>query len=266
MDQSPELSFPLPDVVAVSGASSGLGKSICQLLAERHVRTVGVDLSPAAEETKSLASYVHVAGDVGEERTWREALAVCKKGNPRKAGLVTAAAILHVATIVEETRSNIEKTLRVNIVGTALALQTFIPFMVELRGGPIVAIASVDATFAEQQLAIYAASKGAVRQLARTVALDHARNGVRVNVLSPGPMMAGLFERHVKSASNPEKFLATRSARQPMGSILTAEEVAHVALFLLSDGSRAIVGADVIADGGLTTSFDFRTGAEGASV
>jgi NAD(P)-dependent dehydrogenase (short-subunit alcohol dehydrogenase family) len=79
-------------------------------------------------------------------------------------------------------------------------------------------------------------------------------------------MLAGLFERHMKSAANPEKFLATRAARQPNGSILDPDDVARAAMFLLSSGSEALNGADVIADGGLTTSFDFRTGAEGASV
>jgi NAD(P)-dependent dehydrogenase (short-subunit alcohol dehydrogenase family) len=156
--------------------------------------------------------------------------------------------------------------MRVNFIGTALAFQTLLPKMIERGAGTIVAIASIDATFAEQQLAVYSASKGAVRQLARTVALDHARQGIRINVLSPGPMMAGLFERHMKSANDPDRFLATRAARQPSGTILSPDDVARAALFLLSDGSMALTGADVIADGGLTASFDFRTGSEGASV
>lgn len=115
-------------------------------------------------------------------------------------------------------------------------------------------------------MAVYNATKAAVRQLARTAALDHARAGVRINVLSPGPMMAGLFKRHLESATDGEKFLATRSNRQPEGKILEAVEVARAALFLLSDGAHAILGADLVADGGLTAGFDFRTGAEGASI
>ena len=79
-------------------------------------------------------------------------------------------------------------------------------------------------------------------------------------------MLAGLFKRHLESAADSERFLATRSARQPGGRILEAREVAQAAMFLLSDGASALNGADLIADGGLTTSFDFRTGAEGASV
>ena len=79
-------------------------------------------------------------------------------------------------------------------------------------------------------------------------------------------MMAGLFERHMKSANDPEKFKSTRAARQPGGEILNPNDVARAAMFLLSDGSLALNAADVIADGGLTASFDFRTGSEGASV
>ena len=69
--------------------------------------------------------------------------------------------------------------------------------------------------------------------------MDHARQGVRVNVLSPGPMLAGLFERHMKSAKYPEKFHATRAARQPNSKILDPSDVAKAALFLLSDASAA---------------------------
>ena len=79
-------------------------------------------------------------------------------------------------------------------------------------------------------------------------------------------MYAGLFKRHLESANDSGKFLATRSARQPEGRILEAAEVAQAAMFLLSSGATALRGAEIVADGGLTTSFDYRTGAEGASV
>ena len=78
--------------------------------------------------------------------------------------------------------------------------------------------------------------------------------------------MAGLFKRHLESAADGAKFLATREARQPIGRILEAAEVARAALYLLSDGATALQGADVAADGGVTAGFDFRTGTEGASV
>jgi NAD(P)-dependent dehydrogenase (short-subunit alcohol dehydrogenase family) len=160
----------------------------------------------------------------------------------------------------------VSRAFDVNVAGTAFAMKVALPLMIEVGGGPVVAVASVNATLAEQQLAIYNATKAAVRQLERTAAMDNARQGVRVNVLSPGPMMSGLFKRHLEAAADSDRFLATRSARQPNGKILNAEEVARAALFLLSDGASALIGADVVADGGLTASFDYRTGAEGASV
>jgi NAD(P)-dependent dehydrogenase (short-subunit alcohol dehydrogenase family) len=181
-------------------------------------------------------------------------------------GLATCAAVLDVADILETTQADWTKTLKVNVLGTVAAIRALLPIMDRHQRGSIVVVGSVDSTFAEQQLVAYCASKGATRQLARTVALDHARRGVRVNVLSPGPMLAGLFKRHMDSAEDRERFIATRANRQPYGRILEAREVAAAAVFLLSNQSSAINGAELMADGGLTTGFDFRTGEEGASV
>jgi NAD(P)-dependent dehydrogenase (short-subunit alcohol dehydrogenase family) len=265
MATEPVFSNALPDLVVVSGTASGLGTNIARLLTESGVRTIGVDLASAPD---SLAGelYSHVRGDVTEEATWAGVADIITGENPGTLGLVTSAAMLNVGTILDFDKAAMEKTMSVNFIGTALAFRAMLPLMTARGGGPIVAVASIDATFAEQQLAVYAASKGAVRQLTRTVAMDHARQGIRANVLSPGPMLAGLFERHMKSANDPDRFLAARANRQPAGRILDPAEVARAGLFLLSDASTALNGAEIIADGGLTTSFDFRTGSEGASV
>jgi NAD(P)-dependent dehydrogenase (short-subunit alcohol dehydrogenase family) len=260
------LSFQLPDIVLVSGASSGLGHEVCGLLLAAGVRTIGVDVSPALPSLAAQAGYAHVAGDVATEDTWARAVAPIRTGTHASIGLVTSAAILDVGTVAEMTPTIVARAFAVNVLGTALAIKAVLPAMLERGGGAIVAVSSVNGTLAEQQLGLYNATKAAVRQLARTVAMDHARQGIRTNVLSPGPMMAGLFKRHLESAKDSERFLASRAARQPIGRILEAREVAQTALYLLSDGATALVGADVIADGGLTASFDFRTGAEGASV
>lgn len=265
MSEAPRFSAALPALVVVSGTASGLGTHIARQLVDCGVVTIGVDIAsqPKALEHKL---YRHAQGDVAEEKVWATVVAQIGKAAPRTIGLITSAAILEVGAILDFDRAALEKTMAVNFVGTALAMRALLPLMIERGGGPIVAVASVNGTLAEQQLAVYNASKGAVRQLARTVAMDHARQGIRANVLSPGAMLAGLFERHMRSARDPEKFQATRAARQPAGKITNPGDVAKAALFLLSDASAALNGAEVIADGGLTTSFDFRTGSEGASV
>jgi NAD(P)-dependent dehydrogenase (short-subunit alcohol dehydrogenase family) len=256
----------LPELVLVSGSASGLGAEICRLLVSGGVHTVGVDLGKATEDLGKSASYTHVQGDVSQEAVWSEAIVVAQNRRPRSLGLVTCAAVLEVSDVIGSSKEHWFKSFSINVYGTVLGIQAALPLMIELGGGPIVAVGSIDALFAEQQLVAYCATKGAVRQIARTIALDHARNGLRVNILHPGPMRAGLFERHMSSADDPEKFLATRAARQPFGRILEAKEVAYGVIFLLSKQATAINGADLIADGGLTTGFDFRTGKEGASV
>jgi NAD(P)-dependent dehydrogenase (short-subunit alcohol dehydrogenase family) len=261
-----QISFELPHAVAVSGAASGLGSEICQLLVENGVYTVGVDLTDAASQLKDANGYHHVTGDVTDELTWLAVVDRLKDSGSQSYGLITSAAILDVGLVTENIRSEILRTFDVNVVGTALAMKALIPLMVETGGGSIVAVASVNASFAEQQLAFYNASKAAVRQLARTAALDHAREGIRVNVLSPGAMMAGLFQRHLESAADPDLFHKTRAKRQPVGRITSARDVAMAGLFLLSSGAGALLGSEITADGGLTTSFDFRTGEEGASI
>ncbi|MFK3724289.1 SDR family NAD(P)-dependent oxidoreductase [Pseudomonas monteilii] len=266
MTTTPSIAFQLPAVVVVSGASSGLGSDLCRMLVGSNVTTIGVDISDAIAELEDRDAYTHVSGDVSEEKTWQHVVEILQSQDHASFGLVTSAAILHVGTLLNTSKEELERSLRINVTGTALAMKAMLPLMIGVGGGPIVAVASIDATFAEQQLATYCATKGAVRQLARTVAMDHARQGVRVNVLSPGPMMAGLFKRHMSSATDPGKFEATRANRQPSGRILEVSEVASAALFLLSKGSSALNGTEVMADGGLTTSFDFRTGSEGASV
>ena len=263
---SASLSFALPETVVVTGAASGLGHEFCRLLLDCGVRVIGVDLAQAQPDLAERQGYVHVAGDVAGAETWSMVGDAIDAGKAGSLGLVTSAAILDVGSVLEATPAIVDRAMKVNVLGTVLAFQSVLPRMIAHGHGAIVAVASVNATLAEQQLGVYNASKSAVRQLARTVAMDHARSGVRVNVLSPGPMLAGLFKRHLESASYGDKFLATRSARQPGGRILEAREVAQAGLFLLSEGSSALLGADVVADGGLTTGFDFRTGAEGASV
>lgn len=266
MTGRPTLSFDLPEAVVVTGAASGLGQEICALLLDNRVGTIGVDLSPAAVDLAGRDGYAHVAGSVAEQATWDRVKEAVAATGATALGLVTSAAILDTGTVLDATPDLIARTMSVNVTGTALGIRALLPHMVRVKGGAIVAVASINASIAEQQLAVYNASKAAVRQLARTVALDHARDGVRVNVLSPGPMLAGLFKRHLESATDSDRFLATRANRQPIGRILEAREVAQAALFLLSSGAAALQGSDIVADGGLTAGFDFRTGSEGASI
>jgi len=260
-----QLAIDLPETVVVTGAASGLGLVVSELLVSCGCYVFGVDIAEAKSSLAIEANYEHLSRDVANPETGAELADLVQRQNPESLGVITAAAVLEVAPAAATPIEVWRRTLDINVLGTVFIIQGLYE-QLRVRGGVVAAVASVDATFAEQQLAAYAASKGAVRQFIRTLALDHAREGVRANVISPGPMRAGLFERHLASADDPAKFLFTREQRQPMGRILGADEVARVLAFAVSSASSGWNGADIIVDGGLTTGFDFRTGEEGASV
>jgi NAD(P)-dependent dehydrogenase (short-subunit alcohol dehydrogenase family) len=256
-DRSPLISFRLPRAVVLTGSSSGFGALLTRSLLEAGVQVVGVDIAEPAYGSDAHPGYIHVSGDVTIESTWAEFQRAMTGATEGELGLVTCAAILHVGTAVEHPLEAWRKVLDVNVTGTFLALKSVVPEILRRGGGPVVCMGSVDALFGEQQLASYCASKAGVYQLARATALDFAREGLRVNVLSPGPMSIGLFERHLESVDDPG-LLQTRTARQPIGRILDPEEVARTAMFLLSNGSSAMTGTEVLVDGGLTAGYEFR--------
>jgi NAD(P)-dependent dehydrogenase (short-subunit alcohol dehydrogenase family) len=171
--------------------------------------------------------------------------------------LVLNAAQLAVGAVLDLEESALRRVLEVNVFGAFYALRACLPPMIESGGGSIVAIASTDAIFAEQQLSAYCASKGALLQLTRSVAVDYARKGVRANALCPGPIDTPFFRRHVAAAPDPESFLRAKVARHPAGRLLTPTDVAHAVCFLLSEQAEGFNGAALTIDGGLTTTFAF---------
>ena len=175
--------------------------------------------------------------------------------------------VTHMGGPVELDEERFRASVDLNIGSVYRTAKAVLPVMLAQGGGAIVNISSLASIrWTGYPYFAYYAMKAAVNQATVALAMQYARQGIRANVLSPGPMLAGLFERHMKSASDPDRFLATRANRQPSGRILDPGEVARAALFLLCDASTALNGAEIVADGGLTTSFDFRTGSEGASV
>jgi NAD(P)-dependent dehydrogenase (short-subunit alcohol dehydrogenase family) len=233
------------------------------------VRVYGVDVAGAAEDLTKADTFTEIRGSVTEAETWRQAIAALRADAPHgevaSLGYVGAAAVLDVGILDNEDVAVWRKAWEVNVLGNVVALQALLPLLTNAAHGSVVAVSSVNAAFGEQQLAAYSSSKAALTGAIRTIALDYARHGVNINVLAPGPMRAGLFERHLASAADPERFLATREARQPIGRIPGADEVARAAAFLLSPAASAVFGSTLTADGGLTAGFDFRTGAEGSS-
>ena len=136
--------------------------------------------------------------------------------------------------------------------------------MVADGSGSVVIMASVDAFLAEQGAVAYACSKATLLQLGRCVAVDYARRGVRVNVVCPVIVDTPGFRAHLGTSADPARFEAYRTQRTPLERFLDPTEVAGVVSFLLGPDASGMTGSAVVVDAGLTASYDFRSGEEGA--
>src|ERR1700733_9192872 len=139
----PSLELPLPDVVVVSGASSGFGLLCTQKLVASGTKVIGVDLAREHGSVASSALYAHFQGDVADEPVWT---AVARELSPadRSLGLLTCAAILSVGSVVDLDLAEWRQVFSVNVDGTLLAYRCLVPEIVMRGGGPIVSVASVD--------------------------------------------------------------------------------------------------------------------------
>ena len=256
----------LPDCVVVTGTASGLGLECAKSLLAAGSRVIGVDLAAPEAGLAEHPLYLHLAGSVTDQALWdRVAESASAYGGDTSLGYIGSAAVLSVDLLENESMDSWRRTWEINVLGNVLGLKTLLPQLKAARHASVVVVSSIDADFGEQQLASYASSKAALSGAVRAIALDYARHTININLLAPGPMRAGLFNRHLASAEDPQKFLATREARQPKGRITGADEVANAALFLLSSQASAVFGTTLVADGGLTAGFDFRTGEEGST-
>ena len=143
MTSSPTLALTLPQTVVITGAASGLGYELSGLLLEAGCAVIGVDRAAAVADLAGAVGYSHVEGGVSDEGTWRGVEALLEAAGATSLGLVTAAAILDVGTILGTSKQMLARTLDVNVVGTALAIKALLPRMIANGGGPIVVVGSL---------------------------------------------------------------------------------------------------------------------------
>jgi NAD(P)-dependent dehydrogenase (short-subunit alcohol dehydrogenase family) len=227
---------------------------------ERGDTVVGIDLK--GEEVPR--AHYWIEGDAGDADTWRRLADILADIDRPVDNLVYGAAHLSIGRLLDLDDADWQRTLDVNVIGVARCLRVVLPGMIKAGKGSVVTIGSIVSVMAEQGLIAYCTSKGGIAQFTRTLAMDYARDGIRANCLCPGVTDTPLFRRHLASASDPEKWLRTRENRNPTGRLLSSEEVADAICFLCSEKSAGMTGSIMMVDGGITTSFDFRTGEEGA--
>ena len=251
------------DIAVVTGGASGIGRATTETLAARDIEVIAIDLNAELLAELENRDRIHPHhGDVSSNDTWAEVVARAQTDLGAAPNLFVAnAAQVIVGTTLELSDDDWHTLFATNLMGAVRGARALLPGMIAAGKGAVVLIGSTDAFMAEQGLAAYCATKGAILQFSRVLAVDHARQGIRVNCVCPGVTDTPLFRYHLSKADDPDAVLAARTDRNPLGRLNSPEDIARTVAFLLSDEAAGITGALVPVDAGLSTSFEFRSGA-----
>lgn len=235
-------------VAIVTGAGSGIGLATARMFQERGASVIAVDRN---EEVRALESHgiVPLVADVGQEDSAARAVALAVERFGKLDILVNNAAILLNKTVVDMTLEEWNGVLAVNTTGAFLFSRAALRVMIPAASGAIVNVGSYACYQAFPTIAAYAASKGALAQLTRASALEAIEHGIRINAVGSGDVVTNLANS-VKADGR--KFLAEHGKGAPIGRAAEPREIAEIIAFLASDKASFIVGAVVMADGGMS--------------
>jgi len=238
-------------VALVTGGNSGIGLAVAQGLVDEGARVVivGRNAETVANSARALGASAHgVVADTARGADLDRVIAATREFGGGRLDLVFAnAGVVAFGPLAATTESMWDTMFDINVKGVYFTVQKAAALMG--KGGAIVLNASVAAGKGNVGSSVYAASKAAVRSFGRTIANELVERGIRVNVVSPGPIETALFDR----TQNAEQVIAIKAAmlaRNPMKRFGTSDEVAAAVLFLASDAASFITGVDLLVDGG----------------
>jgi NAD(P)-dependent dehydrogenase (short-subunit alcohol dehydrogenase family) len=247
-------------VALVTGGASGIGAATARALGREGAAVVVSDLDGAGAEV--VASEIAASGgravaatcDVAAAADVEHAVAVAAD---RYGGLHAVAACAGIARhgrAPDVSEADWEAVVGTNLKGTFLTAKYAIPLIATSGGGAVVTVSSVNAVATARTIPAYAASKGGIVALSRSLAVDHAGDGVRVNCILPGSVDTAMLRASAERRfpDDPDAALRAWGQRHPIGHILTPDSVASIVVFLLSEQSAAMTGAAVAVDGGLS--------------
>jgi len=240
----------------VTGGAGGIGRAIAVEFARAGAAVAIFDRDAggagrAAREVQDAGGRaLAIAGDVSLAPDAARAVRESAAALGRLDVLVNNAGIIRRASILETSEAEWDQLMAVNVKSIFLFSKAAVPVMQAGGGGVIVNVASGWGLVGGRRAAAYCASKGAVVQLTRATALDHAGDGIRVVCLCPGDTDTAMLRDEARQLGEPEPRFLEDAARRPLGRIGRPEDVAHAALYLASDAAAFVTGTVLVVDGG----------------
>src|SRR6185295_8209397 len=230
----------------VTGGASGIGLATANLLAERGATVACLDLNPSVP-----APLLGFKADVTDDASIRSAVAAAAEALGGIDIVVNNAGIGAQGSVEDNDDAEWSRVLDVNVQGMVRTSRAALPHLRRSSHAAIVNVSSIVATAGLPQRALYSASKGAVLSLTLAMAADHVREGIRVNCVNPGTADTPWVARLLAATEDPAAERAALNARQPMGRMVSADEVANAIAFLASPLAGATTGTALAVDGGM---------------
>ncbi|MFF4656279.1 SDR family NAD(P)-dependent oxidoreductase [Streptomyces sp. NPDC001381] len=231
----------------VTGGASGIGLATARALAAQGAAVAVLDLAPAGVPEPLTG----LQADVTDDTSVRAAV---EQAAERLGGLdilVNNAGIGAQGTVADNPDEEWHRVLDVNVLGMVRTTRAALPHLRRSSHAAVVNTCSIAATAGLPQRALYSASKGAVLSLTLAMAADHVREGIRVNCVNPGTADTPWVARLLAAADDAEAERAALDARQPMGRLVTADEVAAAIVYLASPAAASVTGTALAVDGGM---------------
>jgi 2-keto-3-deoxy-L-fuconate dehydrogenase len=243
-------------ITLVTGSGSGIGASIAEMFARAgaHVYVAdrdaegGSDTVARIKTTKASAEFLPL--DVTSEEEAERARQTVHSSFGRLDVLVNNAGIGHVGTILQTSAADLDRLFAVNVRGVFNVTKAFLPGMIERKSGVVLNLASIGGVVAVRDRLAYCATKFAIVGLTKSIALDHALQGIRCNCICPGRVETPFVAARLKEYPDPEKAYKEMASTQAIGRMGKPEEIAAAALYLASDEAAFVTGSEFIIDGG----------------
>jgi len=235
-------------VALVTGAARGIGRATALTLQSRGARVVATDVSEAVHELKA-EDIVTLTGDIAEEETAFRSVGLAVERFGGLDILVNNAGRTLNRALIDMSVADWDGIMSVNARGTFLHCREAVRAMLAGQGGVIVNVASIVAQVAMKDTSAYSASKGAIAQLTKVIAVEYGAQGIRANAVAPGVVETDILDGIV---SDSRATLASYASVHPIGRVGQPQDIAEVIAFLASPASAFMMGSLVMSDGGFT--------------